>query len=68
MNHYTMGAVCRMLNVPRHKVLYALERQFVPEPQTRVNRCRVFMEEDLAALRAYFNSKGNSTEREVSQS
>lgn len=57
MTHYTMGTVCTILGVPRHKVLYALDRGFIAEPAERINGGRVFREKDLAAMRAHFQPK-----------
>lgn len=57
MNHYTMGTVCTLIGVPRHRVLYALDRKFVQEPQLRVNGCRVFSDDDVRVLKTYFAQK-----------
>lgn len=58
--YVTMAEVVRRLRtVPRHRIAYALDRKFLPEP-ARISGRRMFTEQDIQIIARYF-----ATEQEV---
>jgi len=59
----TMAEVIRRLRtVPRHRITFALDRGFLPEP-ARISGRRMFTQEDLVRIQEYFRNKGAKDER-----
>jgi len=56
MKLMSMADVVRRLGIPRHRITYALERQFLKEPQNLHGR-RCFTENDLLKINTYFQRR-----------
>jgi hypothetical protein len=56
MKLLSMADVVRRLGIPRHRITYALERQFLQEPQNLHGR-RCFTEKDLLKIQTYFQRR-----------
>lgn len=56
MKLFSMIDVVKRVGVPRHKIVYALERGFIKEPQSLQGR-RCFTEEEIKEIMIYFASK-----------
>lgn len=46
--------VSRVLNIPEHRIAYALRAGYLPEPSIRVGNKRVFTQADLVRVAEYF--------------
>lgn len=58
MNHlYGLGEVSKLTGVLRHRIVYALQNGYLPEPQTWISNQRAWNEEEVTQLAMYFGSK-----------
>ena len=46
--------VCRILDIPEHKLVYALRADKLSEPPLRVGGRRIFTEDDIIRVANYF--------------
>jgi DNA-binding transcriptional MerR regulator len=57
MDYYTMAEVVRRLKtIPRHKITFALDRGFIPEP-AKISGRRMFTAQDIEVIQLYFSKK-----------
>jgi len=58
MNHlYGLGEVSKLTGVLRHRIVYALQNGYLPEPQAWISNQRAWNEEEVIQLAQYFGSK-----------
>jgi len=54
---YGLGQVSRMTGVLRHRIVYALQNGYLPEPQAWISNKRAWSGEEVVQLAQYFGSK-----------
>jgi DNA-binding transcriptional MerR regulator len=53
-NGYLLNDAARLAGVRGYQIAYAIRQGYLPEPQQWFNRQRVFTDEDVARIKAYF--------------
>ena len=61
----TLKHVASILDVKPYRINYVLATKLVPEPAHRWGNKRIFTEEDLQRLRAYFSAKRVPSTRDI---
>ena len=54
---YGLGEVTRMASVLRHRIVYALQNRYLPEPQAWISNQRAWNAAEVTHLAEYFGSK-----------
>ncbi|WP_013627470.1 hypothetical protein [Rubinisphaera brasiliensis] len=54
---YGLGEVTRITGVLRHRIIYALQNGYLPEPQAWISNKRAWSAEEVVQLPQYFGSK-----------
>lgn len=49
-----LGEVSRLINVPRHRIDYAISNGSIPEPKMRIANKRAFSQEEVRVIANYF--------------
>lgn len=56
-NQYLLHQAAALVGVRGWRIAYAISQGYLPEPAQRFNHQRVFTDEDIARIRAYFANK-----------
>ena len=59
-NFFALGDVARLINVPPHKIAYALSNGWIRDPEMRIAGKRIFTQQEAEEIGAYFSSKTSS--------
>ncbi|WP_417386828.1 hypothetical protein [Gimesia sp.] len=49
-----LGDVSRLLNIPKHRIDYAISNGFVSEPKVRISNKRAFSHDEVRMIANYF--------------
>ena len=49
-----LGEVSKLINVPKHRIDYAIANGSIPEPRMRISNKRAFSQEEVRVIANYF--------------